>query len=371
MNGTLARSCGIALGLLVAACGAPTSSPRAEPPPTVTRSPAAESEAPSPEATATLPSVGPAPQLSVIFDDDGSPDGTTALLYLLSHPRVSLEAVNISYGEAHPRVYIQHVGRVLASLGREDIPLGAGQDAPLAGTDEFPEGLRESANDFWGLPLPNAGQVYPTQDAAELIVSAVLQAPTPVTIFVSGPNTNLAQALRLDPRIGENIAAVYIMGGAVLVPGNIGDLLPDPANVVAEWNFYADAVAAQEVFDSGVEIYLVPLDATNQVTIGREDTGQWRLGGETARLAAAFYDMLLNNWGTEEAAIWDVMTAAIMVNPGLCEFQDLSMNVVTVAGNASGQSLVTSSGGASIHVCLNPDADSIRRELAEIFSSSR
>src|SRR3990170_2221534 len=98
MNGTLARSCGIALGLLVAACGAPTSSPRAEPPPTVTRSPAAESEAPSPEATATLPSVGPAPQLSVIFDDDGSPDGTTALLYLLSHPRVSLEAVNISYG---------------------------------------------------------------------------------------------------------------------------------------------------------------------------------------------------------------------------------------------------------------------------------
>src|SRR3989304_2809229 len=197
MNGTLARSCGIALGLLVAACGAPTSRPSTEPPPTVTRSPTAEDEAPSPEATATLPPVPPTPQLSVIFDDDGSPDGTTALLYLRSHPRVTLEAVNISYGEAHPRVYIQHVGRVLASLGRADIPLGAGRGAPLAGPDELPEGLLESGNGFCGLSLPNAGQVYPTQDAAELIVSALLQAPTPVTVFVSGPTTTPGQAPRL------------------------------------------------------------------------------------------------------------------------------------------------------------------------------
>src|SRR3972149_2791204 len=122
MNGTLARSCGIALGLLVAACGAPTSRPSAEPPPTVTRSPTAEDEAPSPEPTATVPPAPPTPP---------------------------------------PRLYPHRVGRGLASLGREDIPLGAGQAAPLAGTDEFPEGLRESANGFWGLLLPTARQVYP------------------------------------------------------------------------------------------------------------------------------------------------------------------------------------------------------------------
>ena len=40
--------------------------------------------------------------LPVIFDDDGSQDGTAALAYLLSHPGVSIRAITVSYGKAHP-----------------------------------------------------------------------------------------------------------------------------------------------------------------------------------------------------------------------------------------------------------------------------
>lgn len=161
--------------------------------------------------------------LPVIFDDDGSPDGTTALLYLLSHQGASLKAVSISYGEAYPDIYIQHIARILADFGIGNLPLGAGQSAPLAGNNAFPEGVREASNAFWGLPLPNADKTYPFQNAAELMVSVIRQSPQPITVFISGPGTNLAQALRLDLGIKENIAAVYIMGGAVYVPGNIQD----------------------------------------------------------------------------------------------------------------------------------------------------
>jgi inosine-uridine nucleoside N-ribohydrolase len=153
-----------------------------------------------------------------------------------------------------------------------------------------------------------------------LIASVVRQAPVPVIIFVSGPCTNLANALRLDPGIRDNIQAVFLMGGAVHVSGNIGDLLPNPDNTVAEWNVYADPQAAQEVFQSGLDIYLVPLDATNQVTVTREDVRAWRTGGSTANFAADIYEMLLTSWGVPSAAIWDLMTAAIMVRPELCSF---------------------------------------------------
>jgi purine nucleosidase/pyrimidine-specific ribonucleoside hydrolase len=306
----------------------------------------------------------------VIFDDDGSPDGTTALFYLLGHPGVSIEAINISYGEAHPLVYIQHIGRKLDELGIHDIPLAAGKDAPLAGRNGFPETLRQGANNFWGLPIPNAEKIYPLQDAPELMIRILNQAFAPVAIFISGPCTNLAQALQLDPGIRKHIAAVYIMGGAVNVPGNIADLLSNSGNIVAEWNIYADPLAASMVFDSGLDIYLVPLDATNQVTVSRQDTRQWRLGGETANFAADIYDMLLDGWGVENAAIWDLMTAAIMVKPGLCVFQPLHLKVITDDGVTSGQTVIVPNEEPNIHVCLEPDGILIKQTLIDIFSNS-
>jgi len=310
-------------------------------------------------------------RIPVIFDDDGSPDGTTALFYLLSHPGVSIEVINISYGEAHPLVYIQHIGRKLDELGIHDIPLAAGQDAPLAGSNAFPEELRQGADNFWGLPIPNAGKVYLFHNAPAYLVWILNQASAPVTIFISGPCTNLAQALRLDPGIRKNIAAVYIMGGAVNVPGNIYELLSNSGNTVAEWNIYADPQAASEVFESGLDIYLVPLDATNQVTIGRQDTRQWRLGGGSANFAADIYDLLLTSWGAENAAIWDLMTAVIMVKPDLCVFQPLHLKVITDEGFTSGWTVIVPNEEPNVHVCLQPDVQLIKQTLIDVFSSSR
>ncbi len=308
-------------------------------------------------------------KLWAIYDDDGSPDGTTALLYLLSEPAVELKAVSISYGEAHPATYIQHIGRILDEFGIHDIPLGAGQDAPLAGHNEFPEWIREASDGFWGIPIPNRNKNYPVQDAAELMVSVINQSPEPVTIFISGPCTNLAKALRLDQDIRNNIAAVYIMGGAVNVPGNVHDFYPEDKNTVAEWNIYSDPQAAREVFESGLRIFLVPLDATNQVAVNRQDTRQWRNGGQIADLAADFYDMLLAN--NQSMAIWDVMTSVIMVQPGLCGFQPIHLEVITSDGTTSGQTMTGDDSKPVINVCLYPDSEAIKQRLIDSFSQSK
>jgi inosine-uridine nucleoside N-ribohydrolase len=308
--------------------------------------------------------------ISLIFDDDGSLDGTVALFYLLRHPRIDLKSVGISYGEAHPREYIQHVARALEAFGISDVPLGAGQDQPLSGSNAFPEALRQSSGDFWGLPVPNPDKSYPVQDAAVLMVSTINASPDPVTIFVSGPSTNIAEALRLDPEIREKIAGVYVMGGAVFVPGNIFGLIPESTNVAAEWNIYADPLAAKEVFGSGLDIYLVPLDATNAVTISSRDTSAWRGGGPEADMAADLYDMEMTNWGVQTVPIWDLMTAAIMTNPDLCRFRDLHLDVVTEEGRNTGQT-IASQGTPNIYVCLLPDVTSIKQTLANVFSENQ
>ena len=344
--------------VLVAGCGSPT-----EP---------GSTEAPvGPEAPAQAGAASQATEIRVVFDDDGSPDGTTALFYLLGHPQVSVLGVGISYGEAYPEQYIQHLARKLDALGIHGIPFSAGQDSPLAGSNEFPEWMRQAAGEFWGHPIPNADKTYPVEEAAGLMVSIANQAPEPVTFFVSGPATNLAQALRLDPGIRDKIAAVYIMGGAVHVPGNIDDLLPDTDNDVAEWNIYADPQAAKEVFESGLEIYLIPLDATNEVTVGREDTAAWRQGGASAKFAADIYDALFDAWDAEQVPVWDLMTAAIMVRPALCGFEPLHLEVITTEGVTAGQTVLVGNEEPNAYVCLDPEVDLIRRTLRDDFSTSR
>lgn len=311
----------------------------------------------------------PGAVLPVIFDDDGSQDGTAALAYLLSHPGVSLRAITISYGEAHPQVYVQHIARKLDEMGVAGIPLGAGRDAPLAGSNAFPDWLRQHSDNFGGMAIPNADQTYPVQAAAELIVATVKASPEPITLFLSGAQTSLAEALRRDGSIVANIAAVYIMGGAVYVPGNMRGAAPESDNEVADWNMYADPQAAKEVLASGLPLYLVPLDATNQVTLDAEDIQRWRGGGPAADLAVEIYERWLANFGGRDADTWDLMTAAVMVDPSLCGFASLPLDVITADGATSGQTVVVEDGPPNVDVCLAPDAGRIKDSFREVFSA--
>lgn len=323
-------------------------------------------------ASSTLPKTGgltSSPKdILLLYDDDGSLDGMAALLYLLSSPGIDVQAITISYGEAHPELYIQHMGSVLEQLGFRDILLGAGQDRPLAGGTPFPDWLRSLSDNFWEYRLPKADKTYPFQNAPELMVSMINQAPEPVTIFLSGPFTNLAQALQLDPAIKGKISAVYFMGGAVYVPGNITGLVRDSNNKVADWNMIADPQSAKEVFESGLELYMVPLDATNKVLFRQKDMRAWRQGDDKANLIVDLYDRLFESWGLKTAEIFDLTAAVLLVHPELCTFQPLHLDVITEDGPTLGQTIVVPNLEPNIHACLEPNVEEIKQNLYQTFS---
>lgn len=309
--------------------------------------------------------------MHIIFSDDGSPDGTTALLYALCDPGLWVDSLVVSHGEARPRTYIQHMGRMLDDFGIHDIQLGQGENQALIPGENFPDFLRDGADAFWGFPIPNAEKTYPVEDGADLIVRALNESPAPLAYFSSGSLTDLALALRQDPGIRDKISGIYIMGGAVFVPGNLTDFSASPENVYAEWNIYIDPLAAAEVFQSGVPITLVPLDATNQVAISMRQTQSWRMGGPIADFAADMYDWLLGNSYDSKFAIWDVMTAQVMAHPELCETTPLHLEVVTEPGDHYGQTVVVEGGEPNVNVCLEPDIMGITTNLEEVFAGCR
>jgi purine nucleosidase/pyrimidine-specific ribonucleoside hydrolase len=312
-----------------------------------------------------MSAAGPIP---LIVDDDGSPDGMVALMYFLSNPLFEVKAVTISSGEAHPEIFALHVLRLLAGLGKANIPVGEGRATPLEGSNAFPDSWREASDNFWGIDYPEAPVSLEPVPAAQLIVDMVKNSPQPVMIFLSGTHTNLADALRLDASITGNIRAVYVMGGAINVPGNIKSDWPEIDNTVAEWNIWVDPVAAKEVFSSGLPVHLAPLDATDKVLWTKVDAQYWATSKlPEGIMAGKLLQWMMDSWQVQSFYIWDLVAAINATDERLCPESRLAVEILTTSGPEQGK-IVRSPGSANITACLSPDAEQMRALAAGVLS---
>jgi inosine-uridine nucleoside N-ribohydrolase len=324
-------------------------------------------EGPAASVPYLLPTLSDEAPIPLIVDDDGSPDGTVALLYFLKNPLFDVRAVTVSCGEAHPEVFAAHLQRLLAGLGRADIPVGVGRSTPLEGNNAFPAPWRQTSDDFWGIKYPQGSASKEPVLAAELIVETINNSTSPVMVFVSGTHTNLAEALRLDSGIAGNIRAVQVMGGAIHVPGNIKSDWQEIDNKVAEWNIWVDPRAAAEVFASGLPIHVAPLDATNKVPWSRADAQNWIASrSPEGTLAGNILQWMLDSWSVKQVYIWDLVAALNATDPSLCPQVQLAVDVRLTPGPDQGQTVVSTL-GHPISACLDPNREQMKSLAAAIL----
>ncbi|NET28302.1 nucleoside hydrolase [Okeania sp. SIO1I7] len=317
----------------------------------------------------------------LIFDDDGSQDGMTALAYVLGNPQYDVQAITIAQGIARPEIFVDNVELMLGRLGVTGIPVGVGRSDPLEGDNVFPDFIRDGSDTFWApfVTLPDEAPPIETSSAAELIVETINNSPEPVAILATGPMTNIAEALRIDPTIVDNISVLQIMGGAVFVEGNL-PVLPDPpfsTNLEAEFNIWIDPVAAQEVFefgDDGLNILLTPLDATNQIEFDADDYQAW-LDTDTPEslIAAEFLDFALEviQSDNDPNPVWDLVAAINLAEPEFSEETPLRIEIDTDSdpGDTQGDMIVVADGTPNVNVSLNPSFDNLSFDASEVFSA--
>jgi purine nucleosidase len=173
--------------------------------------------------------------MRMILDTDPGIDDALAIFLALASPEVQLEAITTVSGN----VPIEHTTRnalaLLELAGRTDIPVARGCDRPLLGSAALAADVH-GENGLGGVLLPEPRLLTQGQHAVELIIERVLAAPGEITLVAVGPLTNLALALRREPRLVEAVREVVIMGGALRVPGNI--------TPCAEFNIFVDPHAA-------------------------------------------------------------------------------------------------------------------------------
>jgi pyrimidine-specific ribonucleoside hydrolase len=310
-----------------------------------------------------------APPRPVILDVDMAHEDMHAALFLLAHPNVDVRAITVTgTGEAHCGAGVENALGIVAVSGQPDIPVSCGRETPLTGDHQFPAEWRQDADQAYGVTIPDSGEPSPL-NAPELIVSTLQNTDEKISIVAVGPLTNIADAIQTAPEIVSRIEAVYIMGGAVEVDGNVGMSGVGIDNPFAEWNIYIDPVAANLVLGSGVPIILVPLDATRDVPVTRNFYNSLDEHRSTPSANLVFELMTANLDFIDSGGFqfWDSLTAAIFTDETIATFEDMTLKVVEEEGAESGYTR-PSPDGYPVRVAVRADPSGFKTLFLTILN---
>ncbi len=259
----------------------------------------------------------------VVLDCDPGHDDAMAILLAAASPAIELEAITTVSGNQTLDKVTLNARRVCSVAGIGGVPIAAGCAVPLVRE-------RIGAADIHGESgLDGVDWDEPTVEldprgGVDLIVELALRADArALTVVAVGPLTNVATALQREPRIGERIDHISIMGGAI----GLGNVTPS-----AEFNIYADPEAADIVFRSGIPITLVPLEVTHQALatepiqarIAALDTPVARMSHALLRFFAETYERV---FGFPAPAVHDPCAVAAIIDPSILQARRMNVTI--------------------------------------------
>jgi inosine-uridine nucleoside N-ribohydrolase len=262
----------------------------------------------------------------IIIDTDPGVDDTMAIFFALHSTELNVIGLTTVFGNVEAHLATVNALRLLEIAGRTDIPVAKGTNHPLArpfaGGVAYVHGDDGQGNAH--LPPPESRPIE--QSAAAFIIEQVMGAPGEITLVPIGPLTNIALALRLEPRIALNVKEVVLMGGNALCPGN--------ATPAAEANIYNDPEAADVVLGAEWPVTMVGLDVTHQVNMTRAHLAQYAaadnpMAQHIVRIVPHYQAYFEKFYATDGIYVHDSSAIAYVIDPSLFTVERWPVRVET------------------------------------------
>jgi purine nucleosidase/pyrimidine-specific ribonucleoside hydrolase len=250
--------------------------------------------------------------IPVILDTDigDDIDDALALAVALQSPELNVLAIStvLQHGERRADL----AWRILELYGRTDIPVGAGAEQTLLGkpstsfvkqTDQLPAEYHMPANQ--------------RRNGVQLIIDTAMRASQKVTLLAYGPATNIALALRAEPRIKDHIERIVLMNGVFFRSG-------------LEYNTYRDPEASQIVYNSGLPVTTVGLDVTMKCMLSLDHLKQME---DSPHESVRFLRKLIASWQNgrleQRPILHDPLAILVTFQPGLVDLETGNVQVET------------------------------------------
>jgi len=253
-------------------------------------------------------------RLPIIIDTDPGIDDAVAILLVLASPEFDLRGVTVVSGNVPLERTLPNTLQVCELAGRLDVAVFAGCPRPLLRKPVY--GLFSGREGLGGIVLPPPRMAPQPLHAVDFLVRTLTEAAEDgpkITVCALGPLTNLGVALAHSPGIAAGVERIVLMGGGFKELGN--------RSISAEFNMLVDPHAASIVFEAGIPITMVPLDATHQALATPKRIERIRAIGNPvsdviADILTAWDRKDIDRFGERGGPLHDPLVFAYLLRPG-------------------------------------------------------
>ncbi|MCB5909485.1 uridine-preferring nucleoside hydrolase UriH [Streptomyces pinistramenti] len=271
----------------------------------------------------------------IILDCDPGHDDAIAMLLAHGNPDVELVAVTTVVGNQTLEKVTRNALSVARIAGITGVPFAAGCPRPLVRAIETaPDIHGETGLD--GPELPEPDIELDRRHAVDLIIDTVMShEPGEITIVPTAGLTNIAMAVRKEPRIAERVREVVLMGGGYH-EGNW--------SAVAEFNIIIDPEAAHIVFNERWPVTMVGLDLTHQALATPEVAEKIAAVGTkpatfVLELLDFFREAYRENQGFEFPPVHDPCAVAYVIDPDVMTVRKVPVDIELRGGLTLGMTV--------------------------------
>ena len=267
---------------------------------------------------------------NIILDCDPGHDDAIAILLAGNNPQFNLLGISVVAGNQTIEKTAKNALNVATYLGI-DVPIAVGCEFPMVRDRVIcAEVHGESGLD--GFDFPKYDKQYDKRHGTQLIIDSVMNNDD-VTIVATGPLTNVAMAIKLEPRLIQKTKEIVLMGGSI----DHGNTSP-----AAEFNIMCDPEAAHVVFTSGIPVKMVGLNVTRKVLVTEEVIQRMEKINNKAsdmfvKLMRVFNANQNKTFGVAAGPLHDPATIASILDEKLIKYQKMNVEIDISHGPSYGR----------------------------------
>ena len=266
----------------------------------------------------------------IILDCDPGHDDAVAILLAGLSDKIDLLGITVAAGNQTIAKTAQNALNVARFIGL-DVPIAIGCQDPMVVPRVICSQVHgESGLD--GFTFPTYKKDFDHRHACQFIIDTVMNNDD-VVIVTCGPMTNLAIAMKLEPKIIKRIKGVVLMGGST----EHGNTSP-----AAEFNIMCDAEAAHVVFTSGVPIKMIGLNVTRKVLVTEEVIERFakinnKISDMFVKLMRVFNENQRKTFGIKAAPLHDPVTVVSLIDENVVKFIKMNVEIDINHGSSYGR----------------------------------
>lgn len=249
-----------------------------------------------------------------IIDTDPGVDDAIAIFLAFGSRKIKVEALTAVNGNVSLDTALENAKKIVPFSEFNNVSIYKGEDKPLERKVNVDAAWVHGNDGLGGVKLDVTPKKEEEKDAVSYICETIKTSkPKEYSIICLGPLTNIAKAIKKSPNIQNKINRIILMGGA------FGGYEPrGNASPYAEYNIFADPHAANIVFNSNINITVVPMEIGRKALATKDYVERIRNSKNKVSIAVAdMIDATVKRMGNNGASMYDPTATAFVVKPSI------------------------------------------------------